>query len=355
MTSNIFKDLKIVELASVLAGPSVGMFFAELGAEVIKYENSLTGGDVTRSWKTSNETTARTSAYFASINYGKNHQLVNYNDPEELQKVKTCIQKADIVICNFKDGMSEKFGLDFKNLQKLNPLLIYAQLDGFSNDVHRVAFDVVLQAECGYMFMNGEPTSPPTKMPLALMDILAAHQLKEGILVALLERYKTNKGSLVTCSLEKSAIASLANQASNFLMSSFIPQRIGSLHPNIAPYGEQFFTLDKKQVVLAVGSDKQFEKLCDILNLNLHQLPDFKTNVARVTNRETLYPILANEISKISLSILINDCHKNQVPIGQIKDMKEVFETSIAKSMILEENQDGEHTKRVSSIAFTIN
>ena len=355
MTSNIFKDLQIIELASVLAGPSVGMFFAELGAKVVKYENALTKGDVTRSWKTTHEKTKNTSAYFASINYGKEHILVDYNNSTELELVKESIKQADIVICNFKEGLAEKYKLDFASLQLLNKQIIYAQLDGFDQDTHRVAFDVVLQAECGYMFMNGEPETPPTKMPLAFMDILAAHQLKEGILVALIERYKYGKGSLVNCSLEKSAIASLANQASNYLMSSFIPQRMGSLHPNIAPYGEQFITKDDKSIVLAVGSDKQFEKLCDILKINIHTLPKFTTNTARVINRKELFEILSIQISIFELKSLMTQCHQMQVPIGQIKNMEEVFKSSTAQSMILTENQDGEETKRVSSIGFTIN
>jgi crotonobetainyl-CoA:carnitine CoA-transferase CaiB-like acyl-CoA transferase len=354
MNSIIFKDLKIVELASVLAGPSVGMFFAELGAKVVKFENTLTNGDVTRSWKIPNEKTNETSAYFSSINFGKEHILVNYNDHKDLKTVIKTIEDADIVICNFKEGMAEKFNLDYKSINAINPLIIYAQLDGFELQKERVAFDVVLQAECGYMFMNGDRDTPPTKMPLALMDILAAHQMKEGILVALIERIKNNQGSKVVCSLEKSALASLANQASNYLMSGHIPQRIGSLHPNIAPYGEQFETLDKKTVVLAIGADKQFEKLCKILDLNLFADGNYATNVARVSNRNALQEILSKEIKKQNYEKLMQACLLAQVPIGQVKNMQEVFENPVAKNMVLTETQNGEITKRISSIAFKI-
>ncbi len=354
MEKELLKDLKIVELASVLAGPSVGMFFTELGANVIKFENSLTNGDVTRSWRLPQEPKESVSAYFSSINWGKTHQFVNYNTPEDHEKVISEINNADIVLCNFKKGLAEKFGLDYKNLSKINPQLIYAQLDGFENDSQRVAFDVVLQAECGFMSMNGEKNSLPLKMPLAFMDILAAHQLKEGILVALLHRYKTQKGSLIRCSLEKSAIASLANQASNFLMTQQIPQRMGSLHPNIAPYGEIFKTKDEQNIVLAIGSDKQFEIFCKILHLDTYQNEKFKENKNRVINREILYSILNDSIKKFDSSMLLEKCHELQVPIGMIKDLKQVFDTPTAQVMILEELQSGTNTKRVSSIAFEI-
>jgi crotonobetainyl-CoA:carnitine CoA-transferase CaiB-like acyl-CoA transferase len=354
MAADIFKNLKIVELASVLAGPSVGMFFAELGAEVIKFENALTNGDVTRTWKLTSEKKEDISAYYASINYKKKHILVNYNLQEDITQVQKALEKADIVICNFKQGLAEKFALDYKTLSKSNPKLIYAQLNGFAEDSFRVAFDVVLQAECGYMYMNGDAKSPPTKMPLALMDILAAHQMKEGILSAIIKRYQTNIGSYVSCSLEKSAIASLANQASNYLMANHIPQRIGSLHPNIAPYGEVFTTHDNQFVVLAIGSDRQFEKLCEFLNLTIHKEEKYNTNKARVKNRSTLQAFLSDEILKYNSEELLNHCNKMQVPIGKVKDMKAVFESSVAQSMILTEEIEGQLTKRVSSVAFTI-
>ncbi len=354
MEKEILKDLKVVELASVLAGPSVGMFFAELGAKVIKFENALTNGDVTRSWRLPQESKDSVSAYFSSINWGKTHQLVNYNLSKDLEKAISEIQDADIVICNFKKGLAERFGLDYDSLSKINPQLIYAQLDGFENDEHRVAFDVVLQAECGYMSMNGEKNSDPLKMPLAFMDILAAHQMKEGILVALINRFKTNRGSYVKCSLEKSAIASLANQASNYLMTNQIPQRMGSLHPNIAPYGEIFKTKDEQNIVLAIGSDKQFENFCNVLKLDLYKDEKFKENKKRVIHRTELYKILNVYIQKFDGEELLEKCHHLQIPMGMVKDLKQVFETATAQDMILEELQNGTNTKRISSVAFEI-
>jgi len=244
--------------------------------------------------------------------------------------------------------------LDYPTINQLNPNIIYAQLNGFDEDHLRVAFDVVLQAECGYMYMNGDQNSAPTKMPLALMDILAAHQMKEGILAAIIKRYQTNKGSLVTCSLEKSAIASLANQASNYLMANHIPQRIGSLHPNIAPYGAVFTTEDGQYVVLAIGSDKQFEKLCQIMNIDIYMDDKYSNNKKRVKNRKILQEILNKSNSSLNCDFILDKFHAQQVPLGQINNMQEVFQSSVAQSMILNEEIDKQMTKRVSSVAFTI-
>jgi crotonobetainyl-CoA:carnitine CoA-transferase CaiB-like acyl-CoA transferase len=243
-----FKDLKVVELANVLAGPAVGLFFAELGAHVVKVENKLTDGDVTRSWKIPSENkNTSSSAYFASVNWNKTSIFVDLRDTADRQQVMELIKDADIVISNYKPGDDEKLQMGYEQLKKINPRLIYAHISGFANASSRTAYDLILQAETGFMYMNGTPESGPLKMPVALIDILAAHQLKEGILIALIKRLQTGKGSRVSASLEHAAIASLANQASNWLMTGYNHQPSGSLHPNIAPYGELFTTADSKK------------------------------------------------------------------------------------------------------------
>lgn len=351
----LFKNLKVVELASVLAGPSVGMFFAELGANVVKVENKKAGGDVTRNWRLANEDKTRPSAYFFSVNYNKKHLLLDYSNPEDFKQVIEFLKEADIVICNFKHGLAERFKLTFEDVKTINPTVIYGQISGFKSNPERVAYDVVLQAESGYMFMNGQLASPPTKMPLALMDILAAHQMKEGILVALLERERTGKAIQVNTSLEEAAIASLANQATNWLMNNHIPQRIGSLHPNIAPYGEVFDTKDGAKIVLAVGSDKQFKELLNVLQLNeLIGDKRFYSNELRVLNRSELHQLLSNQFKHINSDEFIEKCIQNDIPAGKVRNMKEVFQNPVAQEMILEENKDNILSKRVKTIAFTL-
>jgi len=265
--SSFFKDLKIVELANILAGPSVGMFFAELGAEVIKVENKATKGDITRSWRLPSEPTNNDySAYYCSVNWGKEVLMLDLKAETDLKQLYDLIAEADIVITNFKTSSAHKIGIAPNQLRQINSNLIIAHLSGFLNS-DRPAFDIVLQAETGFLYMNGEGERPPVKMPVALIDVLAAHQLKEAILLALLHRAKTGEGKTVSVSLYEAAISSLANQATNWLMADFIPQRMGTQHPNIAPYGDMFYTKDGKMLVLAVGTERQFEGLCKTLNL----------------------------------------------------------------------------------------
>ena len=355
--NTFFKDLKVVELASVLAGPAVGTFFSELGAEVIKIENKLTNGDVTRSWKLQSEDKNSTiSAYYASVNWNKKSLFLNLKDEEDKKQVYELIKNADVVITNYKPGDDVKLKMDYETLKKINPTIIYAHLTGFGDGTTRTAYDLVLQAETGFMHMNGTQQSGPLKMPVALIDILAAHQLKEAILIAMIKKLKTGEGSKVTVSLFDAAIASLANQASSFLMTGNDPQAIGSLHPSIAPYGETFSTKDDKRIVLAVGNNKQFELLCSILNLpELLTNPKFSKNQERVINRVELFEILQSVIKTMDATQLMNYLITKDVPGGLIKSVKEVFETNNLTSHILTENNNNNMgSKRVKTIAFKL-
>jgi crotonobetainyl-CoA:carnitine CoA-transferase CaiB-like acyl-CoA transferase len=349
-----FKDLKIIELAGVLAGPSVGYFFAELGANVIKIENPKTGGDVTRTWKLKSENPkANTSAYFWSVNAYKNLLSLDLTEERELKKLYELIKDADVIITNFKTGDDVELKIDYPTLSKINPKLIYASINGFGQNSYRTAYDLILQAESGFMFMNGEPNSKPTKMPVALIDILAGHQLKEAILIALINRYKNKKGAHVSVSLFDSAVASLANQATNWLIGGHLPKATGSLHPNIAPYGELFETKDTHLITFAIGNNKQFKSLCELIQYpGLTKDKNYATNQLRVQNRIQLYSILYNYIKQFNFKELFKLCLENEIPIGKIRDLKEVFELPEAKEMTKTFTHDKKQVKVVSGIAF---
>jgi len=352
----MFKGLKVIEFSSVLAGPAVGMFFAELKADVIKIENKRTNGDVTRSWKLPSENAEKSiSSYFSSVNWGKEHLMVDLSNSSALEKVLEIVKEADLVITNFKHGDDEKFGLDYKSLKALNSTLIYGCIKGFKSVPQRTAFDVVLQAETGYMSMNGTAESGPVKMPLAMIDLLAAHQLKEGLLIALLKKEKTGKGSCVETTLEEAAIASLANQASNWLMADHVAQRIGSQHPNIAPYGDTFSTLDGKEIVLAIGNDLQFKKMCQLLNADtISENELFSSNSSRVKNRGKLEKVLSPLFVKHKRDQLLQSFIKETIPAGAVRSIDEVFTNKVAQKMILTSEIDNHLTKRVKTVAFTI-
>lgn len=348
-----FSELKVIDLSTVLAGPSVATFFAELGASVLKIENPK-NPDVTRSWKLPSERPDDpVSSYFSSVNFQKQYAELDLRNEGDRNLFLDQVKDADILISNFKYGDEEKFAITSKVLEQINPRLIWGKISGFGTESDRVAYDLILQAETGFMSMNGTAESGPVKMPVALIDVLAAHQLKEGILVSLLERSKTGKGNTVSVSLYDAAVCSLANQASNFLMQDFVPQRIGSLHPNIAPYGEIFTTKDKQQITFAIGSNAHFEKLCLLLEIGYISSDErFSNNAERVKNRLELSNILSDRIKEYSSEFINTACLQEFIPMGRIKSLDQVFDESAANQLVREEIIQGKKTLRVSQVAF---
>lgn len=349
----MLKDLKVLDLSTVLAGPSVGTFLAELGADVIKIEHPEYF-DVTRSWKLPSENPANSvSAYFSSVNYLKKYKKLNLLSEKDKAELEDLIRTADILITNFKKGDDKKFNITDNHLLGINPKLIIGKISGYGAEEDRVAYDLILQAESGFMSINGTPESGPVKMPVALIDVLAAHHLKEGILLALYEREKNGKGKSINVSLYDVAISSLTNQASNYLMTGNIPSRIGSLHPNIAPYGELFTTKDGAMITFAIGSDNHFEKLCAVLNLsNLPLDKKYASNQSRVINRGELRTLILKEVASFSSIELLKKLHSLNVPVGKVKRLDEVFRDQSAKSLIRSETIDGIETKRITSVIF---
>jgi crotonobetainyl-CoA:carnitine CoA-transferase CaiB-like acyl-CoA transferase len=333
----MFQNLKVLELASVLAGPSVGQFFAELGAEVIKIENLNTGGDVTRSWKGSKEQTDDRSAYFCSVNWGKKSVALDLNSAEGKISIQKLAAKSDLIIASYKPGDAEKLGVSYQQLSANNAQLIYGQITGYGSDTDRVGYDAVIQAESGFMDLNGEANGNPTKMPVALIDVLAGHQLKEGLLLALLKKERTGAGSFVEVSLIQTAIASLTNQATNWLVGHQLPLRQGSAHPNIAPYGDSFVTNDGKRILLAIGNDRQFVNLIKLLpELDWVDVQkNFATNHKRVENRDQLNAILSKAIGQMDSEILLTQIHQQKIPAGIIQNVKEVFELKAANDLLI--------------------
>jgi crotonobetainyl-CoA:carnitine CoA-transferase CaiB-like acyl-CoA transferase len=326
----------------------VGTFFAELGAEVLKIE-SPGAGDVTRSWKLpSEDPNENVSAYFSSVNYKKKYLTLNLNTPEDHSILMQHIAGTDLLISNFKKGDAKKLNIEDATFRKINPRLIIGKISGFGVQSDRIAYDLILQAETGFMSINGEANQGPLKMPVALIDVLAAHHLKEGLLLALLSK----EARTVNVSLYDAAVSSLMNQASNYLMTHEKPIRQGNLHPNIAPYGEVFLTKDGHNITFAVGSDKHFQSLCTVLeSKKLMQSEVYKTNQLRVKNRIVLAEELSTPISEISMEVLLSDCLKNGIPCAEIKSIDQVLNNDLSKGLIREEIIQGKQTSRITSIA----
>lgn len=350
--------IKVLELANVLAGPSVGVALAELGATVLKVENLLTRGDVTRTWKLPTEDEATDiSGYFSCVNWGKKSIALDLCKPEGLEIVYKLASVCDIVLVSYKPGDAQKLKVDYETLRIYNTKIIYAHLTGYGLKNKRAGYDAIIQAESGFTFMNGEPNGQPVKMPVALMDVLAGHQLKEAILLALLVRERTGNGQYIETSLIKSGVAALSNQATNWLVGNSIPKRMGSDHPNIVPYGTIFYTADQKPIVLAIGSDKQFAELCSVLGEpELATDPKFSSNFSRVRNREEITRIVQNLIAKRNRNELLEELENRTIPAGGVFNMQEVFQQPEVQELVMEgTTTSGMKIKGLRTVAFTIN
>ncbi|MDO7853749.1 CaiB/BaiF CoA transferase family protein [Hymenobacter convexus] len=339
-----FAHLRVLELASVLAGPQVGQFFAELGAEVLKIESPA--GDVTRTWKTAAETVtaaaeatadASVSAYFAASNWGKQSLVLDLTTPAGQTHLHRLAAQADIVLASYKPGDAEKLRADYATLASENPRLLYGHLTGYGPDHTRAGYDAVLQAEAGFMHLNAAgPGQPPQKMPVAMVDLLAAHQLKEGLLTALFQRERTGRGALVQVSLLDSALASLANQAATYLVTGHDPQPLGSGHPSIVPYGTVYQAADGQRLVLAVGTDGQFRQLCFALARSAWAIDTrYQTNSARVAHRLELEEMLTQRIAEVSGVKLLAELERRAVPAGAVRTVGEALVQPSAQPMLL--------------------
>ena len=327
--------LRVLELANILAGPLIGQFCAELGADVIKVEQPG-AGDPTRGWRLASEPQDNdVSAYFSCANWGKRSIALDMVDDHDI--VVGLLRRTDVVIVGYKPGDEFKFGVDYDAVAAINPRAIYLQLTAYGTHDPRPGFDAIIQAESGFTFLNGEAGGHPTKMPVALVDVLAAHQLKEGLLLALLGRERTGEGAYVATSLLASATASLANQATNFLVADTVPQRMGSEHPNIVPYGTILDTADGTSFVVAIGTERQFRTFLRLIDCEaLANDARFATNQARVVNREALNALLRDRLASLPGAALAKSMRNAKVPFGYVNDMRSVFEQPESRSQLFE-------------------
>ena len=324
--------LLVVELAGVLAGPSVGMFLAELGARVIKIEPP--DGDVTRSWRVAGEApTDGRSAYFTAMNWGKEFVTLNLKAEPDWQLFLRILALADVLLTAYRpsDALGER--VKKAALARTSSGLVVGEISGYGPAVEQAGYDAIVQAETGFVSMNGEAGHEGHKMPVALMDVLAAHQLKQGILVALLQKAATGKGQAVAVSLMDAGLAALANQATNWLVAGYLPQPEGSSHPNIVPYGTAFALADGRQVVLAVGTDKQFEALCSILGIAL--VAGWATNAGRVAHRTAVDGAIAHALARWESGTFLAECLQAHIPAGQVNTVAQALQTPAALPMLL--------------------
>lgn len=322
--------LKVVELARILAGPWAGQTLADLGAEVIKVERPGSGDD-TRSWGPpffEGAQSGPVAAYFHSANRGKRSIAVDITQPEGQDIVRALVREADVLVENFKVDGLKKYGLNYESLQAVNPALVYCSITGFGQSGpyrNRAGYDFMIQAMGGLMSLTGEPDGTPMKVGVALADVLTGLYAANAIQAALHYRQRTGKGQHIDMSLLDVQVASLANQAMNYLSTGESPRRLGNAHPNIVPY--QAFATADGHVILAVGNDAQFQRFCRVAGQpELAEDERFRTNQARVANRETLIPIVTELMSSRTRDEWLTELEAVSVPCGPINSLEEVFD-----------------------------
>ena len=321
------KGVKVIELARILAGPWVGQTLSDLGAEVIKVESPE--GDDTRQWGPPwiDVDGERSAAYFHACNRGKRSIVCNLKDDEDRERLLALISDADVFIENFKVGGLTQYGLDAKTLTEINPALVYCSVTGFGQDgpyAKRAGYDFMIQGMSGIMDLTGNPDGEPQKMGVAFADIFTGLYSVIAIQSALLKRQHTGKGQHIDMALFDCMTGVLANQSMNYLASGTSPTRMGNKHPNIAPY--QTFAVSDGHLIIAVGNDQQFQRLCHALDLSELAADDrFLSNSLRVENRDALEARLAASIALWTRNDLLNALEKAVVPAGPINTVEDVF------------------------------
>jgi len=321
--------IKVVELARILAGPWTGQTLADLGADVIKVESPQ--GDDTRGWGPpfvrDEAGQDRDAAYFHACNRGKRSITVDFRTEEGREVVRRLVADADVVIENFKVGGLAKFGLDYDSLRQVNPRLVYCSITGFGQDgpyAHRAGYDFMIQGMGGIMDLTGDPEGDPQKIGVAFADIFTGLYGVIGILAALRRRDETGEGEWVDMALLDALTGVLANQALNYFVSGKSPSRLGNAHPNIVPY--QVFPAQDGHLIIAVGNDGQFKRLCGVLGRpELAEQSKFATNAARVASRAELVPLLSAETANRLRDDLLSALELEGVPAGPINSVEDVF------------------------------
>ncbi|MBB3309077.1 crotonobetainyl-CoA:carnitine CoA-transferase CaiB-like acyl-CoA transferase [Rhizobium sp. BK196] len=321
--------IRVIELARVLAGPWAGQMLADLGADVIKVENP-DGGDDTRHWGPPFVEGADgenlSAAYYHSTNRGKRSITADLKSKEGQSLVRRLVATADVLIENFKLGGLVKFGLDYESLKAINPRLVYCSITGFGQTgpyASLAGYDYIVQGMSGFMSITGEPDGQPMKAGVAIADIFTGIYAVSAIEAALIHALKTGEGQLVDMALLDVQSAVLANQNMNYLVSGRAPVRLGNAHPNISPY-EVVPTADG-YLILAIGNDGQFRRLCTILGLVIGDDENFATNKARVANRDAVRRMVSTETLKWQKADLLKACEDNAVPAGAINTIEEMF------------------------------
>lgn len=334
--------LLVADFSRVLAGPYCTMLLADMGAEVVKVESA--NGDDTRSWLP--PTRDGISTYFLSVNRNKRSISLDLKNPEDLFLAKNLIDRADIMIENFKPDGLKKYGLDFESVSKSNKGIVYASISGFGSSEQASSlpgYDLMVQAISGLMSLTGDPDGSPYRAGVAVFDVMAGLHATIGILAAISNRTKTNRGQHIEVNLLSSALSGLVNQTAAYVAGGVVPFRMGNAHPSLFPY-EPLPTADGDLIVIA-GNDGQFRNLVSVLGIgHVADDPRFGRNQDRTENRELLRPLLVEALKNKSAQAWFDVLIKAGVPCAPINTVDKgiEFASSIGLDPIVKVGEEGE-------------
>ncbi|RDB42515.1 CoA transferase [Halomonas sp. DQ26W] len=346
--------LRVLDLSRVMAGPWCTQILADMGAEVIKVERPVTGDD-TRHWGPpwlkdgyGNET--RESAYYLSANRGKHSVTVDIGKPEGQALIRELAAESDILVENFKSGGLARKGLDYANLEAINPGLIYCSITGFGQTGPMAAmagYDYLIQAQGGLMSItggaDGEPGAGPQRVGMAVADLTTGMNAVIAILGALHHRNQAGEGQYIDMALLDVQVSWLANQAQNYFCSGTPPTRTGEYHPNLVPY-QPFPTADGEKVIIAIGNDGQFQRFCQVVGRpELAEDPRFATNPERVRHRLELVALMVEITLTRSSTEWIALLSEISVPCGPIQNIAQVFEDPQVRAREMKIELETEH------------
>jgi crotonobetainyl-CoA:carnitine CoA-transferase CaiB-like acyl-CoA transferase len=329
MRTQPLKNIRVLELARILAGPWCGQLLADLGADVVKVERAGEGDD-TRQWGPpfveGKDGEHLGAAYFHACNRGKRCIEANFETPEGRAIVERLAKHADVVIENFKLGGLKKYGLDYASLKKLNPRLVYCSITGFGQTgpyAPRAGYDFLVQGMGGAMHLTGQSDGPPSKSGIAIADIFTGLYATNAIQAALLRRTETGEGAYIDCALLDSQIAVLGYQALNYFVSGKAGRRMGNGHPNLVPY--DVFPVADGDIIIATANDNQFRKLCEILGAP-HLAAEYPVSKDRVLARPELTEKLHALTRTFTRAELLPKLDAAFVPAGPINTLVDVFD-----------------------------
>ena len=329
--------IKVLDLSRVVAGPVCTSILGDLGADIIKVEGP-DFLDETRAWFPPD--IEDISLYYMAVNRNKRAITVNLKTKEGIQIIKKLIQESDVIVENFKTGTMERLGLGYEDLKALNPKIIHCSITGFGHTgpyKQLPGYDFLAQAMSGFMSVNGTSNGEPVKAGIAMADLYAGLYAIISILAALEARKHTGRGQHCDISLMDSMVASLLNIGTGFLNTGNLPKRYGNQHPTLVPY--QNFQTKDKEIIIAVGNDRQFQRFCSLINTEeLPQDERFATANARIIYREELIPKLQEVILTKTADEWLTLFQENNIPCGPINTLDRVFtdEQVLERQMIQE-------------------